>query len=446
MSMEKFVVERSEAEIIRKHPSWVLVYGRRKTGKTFMLKNFLNWKTYITVSRGLNILVEEKGRETKIVELRKLPSIVDESLRRNEVVVVDEFQRLPEDFWDIFASYHPKGKLILAGSSLSIVEKVFSRRSPLLGLLLPVCIDLVKPSDVLRSLISMGLSSREAVEWGVIVRDPWIIPHVNLRGNVQSQIAKLLPLLVESSISLIGEVFRDEERLLTKTYEAILYAIASGSWRLEEVAREIYQKGIIEYPRLEYASSYVDRLVKMGLVERIPLYKSRARIYLKLRSHLMSIALGIGEKTGLTEYLQPVFNVEEAVRSMYGLELQFFIGEALAEAKNLRRAYTILPKDKGDIDVVLLDRKNRPVMAIEVKSSAPKKLDVESLREEARQIGVFETAIFTLKEVAKQELFGVEIITPRKLIDMLKQSRTEKERRTVGFYKDEIGRIRKIEK
>jgi len=193
-------------------------------------------------------------------------------------------------------------------------------------------------------------------------------------------------------------------------------------------------------------SSYVDRLVKMGLVERIPLYKSRVRIYLKLRSHLMSIALGIGEKTGLTEYLQPVFNVEEAVRSMYGLELQFFIGEALAEAKNLRRAYTILPKDKGDIDVVLLDKKNRPVMAIEVKSSAPKKSDVKKLREEARQIGVFETATFTLKETAEQELFGVEIITPRKLIDMLKQSKTKKERRTAGFHRDELKRLRKIEK
>ncbi|MHA1583338.1 MAG: AAA family ATPase [Candidatus Baldrarchaeia archaeon] len=424
MSMRKFVVERSEAEIIRKHPSWVLVYGRRKTGKTFMLKNFLNWKTYITISRGLNILVEKRSGKTEIVELKKLPSIVEKSLEKNEVIVVDEFQRLPEDFWDIFASYHPKGKLILAGSSLSIVEKVFSRRSPLLGLLLPLRVDLIKPSDVLNSLTSMGLTSREAVEWGVIVRDPWIIPHVNLKENVQSQIAKLLPLLVESSISLIGEVFKDEERLLTKTYETILYAIASGSWRLEEIAKEIYQKGIVEYPRLEYASSYVDRLVKMGLVERIPLYKSRTRIYLKLRSHLMSIALGIGEKTGLTEYIQPVFNIEERVRSMYGLELQFFIGEALAEAKNLRRAYTILPKDKGDIDVVLLDRKNRPVMAIEVKSDAPKKLDIEKLKEKARQIGAYETAIFTLKEIDENKIFGIEIITPRKLINMLKTGKT----------------------
>jgi len=426
MSIQKFIIKRSETEIIKRHPSWVLVYGRRKTGKTFMLKNFLNWKTYVTVSRGLNILVEKRNGKNEIIKLRKLPSIVKESLEKNKVVVVDEFQRLPEDFWDIFASYHPKGKLILAGSSLSIVEKVFSRRSPLLGLLLPVRIDLIKPSDVLHSLTSRGLTSREAVEWGVIVRDPWIIPHVNLRGNVQSQIAKLLPLLVESSISLIGEVFRDEERLLTKTYETILYSIASGSWSLEEVAREIYQKGIVEYPRLEYASSYIDRLVKMGLVERIPLYKSRTRIYLKLRSHLMSIALGIGEKTGLTEYTQPVFNVEETVRSMYGLELQFFIGEALAEAKNLRRAYTILPKGEGDIDVVLLDRKNRPVMAIEVKSSAPKKSDINDLREKARQINVFETTIFTLKEVDEKKTFGIEIISPRKLINMLKQIRTGK--------------------
>ncbi|MHA1594734.1 MAG: AAA family ATPase [Candidatus Baldrarchaeia archaeon] len=421
MSIQKFVARRSEVDIIRNHPSWVLVYGRRKTGKTFMLKNFLSWHTYITVSRGLSVLVERRGGGTKVVELRRLPSIIEDALERNEVVIVDEFQRLPEHFWDIIASCHPKGKLVLSGSSLSIVEKVFSHRSPLLGLLLPIRIDIIRPSDILFSLVSAGLTPRRAVEWGVIVRDPWVIPHVNLKGSVLDQVTRLLPFLVEASIGLIGEVFKDEERLLTRIYEAILYSIASGSWSLEEVARELYQKGIVEHPRLEYASSYVDRLSKMGLVEKVPLYKSRARIYLKLRSHLMSIAMGVEEKTGITEAMQPIFGIEETIRSIYGLELQFFVGEALAEATGLRRAYTILPRGEGDIDVVLLDRKNKPVMAVEVKSSAPKDADVTKLRERAEQIGAPETAIFTLRESREQRIRGVKIITPKVLIEMLRR-------------------------
>ena len=420
MSIKNIIIRRSEAKSIEQHPGWILVYGRRKTGKTFMLRNFISWDIYITVSRGLNVIINRKNGEIKVISLRKVPSIVENSLKNDKTIVIDEFQRLPEYFWDILSSYHPRGKLILAGSSLSIVNKVFSKRSPLLGLLLPIKIDLIKPSDAINSLIALGLNAREAIEWSVIIRDPWIIPHINLEKPIQSEIIRLLPLIIDTSISLIGEIFRDEERLLTKTYEAILYSIATGSWKLEEVARDLYQKGIIDQPRLEYASAYIDRLSKMGLIEKIPLYKSRTRVYLKLRSHIMNIAIKIGEKTGITEYTSRIpTNLVEAVKSAYGIELQFFIGEALAEIKNLLRAYTILPKEEGDIDIVLLDKKKKAIMAVEVKSSPPRKIDIINIKERGEKIGARETAVFTLTELKKEEIMGTHIITPRKLIDML---------------------------
>ena len=52
-------------------------------------------------------------------------------LEGNETVILDEFQRLPERFWEALALQHPNGKLVACGSSLGIVKKVLDRRSPL---------------------------------------------------------------------------------------------------------------------------------------------------------------------------------------------------------------------------------------------------------------------------------------------------------------------------
>jgi hypothetical protein len=40
------------------------VYGRRKTGKTFLLRNCAGASVYVTVGRSGSCLVEEEGRGT----------------------------------------------------------------------------------------------------------------------------------------------------------------------------------------------------------------------------------------------------------------------------------------------------------------------------------------------------------------------------------------------
>lgn len=42
--------------------AWTLVYGRRKTGKTFMLRKYLDWNIYVLVSQTGACFVEERGR------------------------------------------------------------------------------------------------------------------------------------------------------------------------------------------------------------------------------------------------------------------------------------------------------------------------------------------------------------------------------------------------
>lgn len=56
------------------------------------------------------------------------------------------------------------------------------------------------------------------------------------------------------------------------------------------------------------------------------------------------------------------------VLSIIGRELQFSLGEMLAEHLGGRRSYMILPDEKGDVDIVISDPKGRaPIIGYEVK-------------------------------------------------------------------------------
>lgn len=56
------------------------------------------------------------------------------------------------------------------------------------------------------------------------------------------------------------------------------------------------------------------------------------------------------------------------ILSVLGRELQFSLGEMLAEHLGGTRSYMILPKGKEDADIVILDSKGRtPIMGYEVK-------------------------------------------------------------------------------
>jgi len=86
------------------------------------LHRFLNWDLYVTVSRSGYCIVNGE-----LIEVNNAISMVTKTLKNNGIAIIDEFQRLPQRFWDILVQFHPSGRLILSGSSFSIVNKVFNR-------------------------------------------------------------------------------------------------------------------------------------------------------------------------------------------------------------------------------------------------------------------------------------------------------------------------------
>jgi len=381
-----FVVKRRE-ESIRGLRGWILVYGRRKTGKTFLLRRVFNGAHYFVITRsGYVVSGDEGGASYLSVEdaVRQAGAL----LKKGETVVLDEFQRLPGKFWEALALHHPNGKLIASGSSLGVLKKVFDRRSPLLGLFTPFKLDLISYSDAILSLKSVCRSLREALLWGLIIRDPWVIPMVSLDEDVVSEVCGKAYALLASASGLVGEVFEEEERSLTRVYDAVLRLTGGGMWKPAEISGALTSNELIS-GGLPTVTGLLERLTGMGLLEKIILWKTRgSRYYFKHRSPLLSVIYYIDQKHNITEGVYRTIDRSQFL-SVIGREFQFSLGEMLAEYLGGRRGYAILPNGRGDIDIIILDSKGKkPIIGYEVKIGELEKQEAEKAVEKIHSHGI----------------------------------------------------------
>ncbi|MEZ0318579.1 MAG: hypothetical protein ABWK05_01110 [Pyrobaculum sp.] len=169
------------------------------------------------------------------------------ALRKGGVVIIDEFQRLPPDYFDLVSSWPRSGVLIAAGSGRGVVEEMFTKGSPLLGL--SYKIDIIAYGDVLAQLRDPVLST--------IYRDPWVIPYVDSLEDLRRKTPQLLMV----AKGLIGEVFSDEKREAAETYWKILLYVAEGRWKSTELAGLLALRG-----GLASVSSMLSKMAQMGLL------------------------------------------------------------------------------------------------------------------------------------------------------------------------------------
>ncbi len=217
--------------------------------------------------------------------------------------------------------------------------------------------------------------------------------------------AKNLALAAEG---LIEEVFVEEERNLTRTYEATLRLLATGEWRLNVISQKLYSAGLTSNPSPTTASGILNVLERIGLVRKIPLWRTRgARSYYILSSSAIAMLLYVDEK--FLEIEPP----PENLKSRYALEVQFSIGELLAEYHGLTSAYSI--SANRDLDVVLLDRRGIPQIAYEIKLGRITEDDVRESATLARSLGIPRFGAVSLEEKPEiawlDEAYGPEELT-----------------------------------
>jgi predicted AAA+ superfamily ATPase len=324
-------------------------------------------------------------------------------LKEGKTVVIDEFQRMPEKYWDGLATLHPNGKLILVGSSFNISRKVLDKNSPLLGIVLPYKLDIIHYADVLSQVNDPLLS--------VIYRDPWTIEFVNSIDDLKERAYQLFMV----TKALIGEIFEGEERQLTNLYETILLSLAEGEWNTAIISGALARKGF-SVPS-STVSSYLETLVNMGLVEKIPIYgeRKRARWYYRISSPIISLMF----------YAEAKYNIsfsERAEDLPLGREIRFSIGELLAEKYEADLAYS--PYE--DIDVVLL-KKGKPIIGYEVKIGEFNKAEADRAIERIRSAGIPRAGLVSLKE--KPNFNADEELGPEELVNCAKEVCNKKCRR-----------------
>ncbi len=405
---------RWECNYLRQCSGWMHVYGRRKIGKTWLLRKCLKWTLYVTVTRGGNCIVEEDNKRVFMNVEEAVEKVLENLKKSGNIVVIDEFQRLPERYWDLIAvsSQESEGLLIICGSSIGIVKQVFDKKSPLLGILGGFHVDLVSTSDTIVSL-AKEISLRQALLWAPLARDPWILPHVDLTKDPWEELLNKAYILVPIVNGLIGEVFLEEERRLTKLYEAILRLLALREWNIKMLANKLYNISLISSPQPTSVTGVLHVMEYMGLVKRLPLWKTRHfRTYYMHRSPLLSMLLYIDEVTGGLETGISI----DTIKTRYSIELQFTIGELLAKYHKLRQAYTILPGGKGDIDIVLLDRRGNAHAGYEVKLGKVSEEEMVKTVENVTRLNIPRAGIISL--IKKPEIDYLDVYGPEDLIKM----------------------------
>lgn len=347
------VVKRREAKLLGDR--WALMYGRRKVGKTFMLRRFYSWDYFTLVGRDGTLWIEGAEIE-KFTSIEEFMKFLLKALKMGKRVVVDEFQRLPGYVLEKVSTAHPSGSLILSGSSMRVVKDIFSSKSPLLGLIEEHPVGLIHPQD-----IAKFLDSKKFLDYVIYLRDPWLIPLMN-GESIFTDLYGVVTHTPSTIPSLVGEIFTEEDRRLTSTYEGIIKSIGSGYGKPSEISSNLYSCGLISKDSPSAVVPYIKNLVKMGILKEVKLYGKKGIIY-RMVSPIFSVFYYLSDKYEM-DHSKPSFEImRENIVKIHSLCYEDFVAELIAHILGGYLRYSHDP----EIDGIIVDRKEKPIAVVEVK-------------------------------------------------------------------------------
>lgn len=400
-------VTRKHVDKLKKLDGYVLIYGRRKVGKTFLVRNFLDHDIYFIVKHGGGILgvgteKEEFDTYEGFLETLKV------NLEHGKTVVVDEFQRLPDDFLSYVQTFHPDGRLILTGSSFHVMKDILSPNSPILGLVSEFKLSLISPVNIFREL-SEHMEPDKAFEMSPYFRDPWTLQY--FQGE-ETDLEDILFFSKQSIQSLLGEVFLEEERTLSEVYEGIIRALSRGKWKLKEISDLLYGRRLIDRPETSRIRPYFKNMMAMDLVQRIPLHHKRGFKY-TIKSPIMKLGYLLDEKYNFFEGDTSERIVKKVVDEHIPRFVESFCGDLFSELYGGTFEYFY----SSDFDIDFIITEGSEVLASgEVKwSERVTEKDIERFLDRAEHLQG-DKIFFSKNEMEKE---GVVCLTPEKLLGRL---------------------------
>jgi len=415
------IIERSnELGKIKEINKWILIYGRRKTGKTFLIKNFVKYDEYFFIKTNRNILTKDSNSisyETFIEVLRL-------SLDSNKTVVVDEFQRLPTDFFDFLHFMEIHGKLILITSTLFLTKKLINSNSPLLGLFAEIPIGLISLEDTLKALSVFNYSKKERLETAILLREPIAIDFFDENKGPREIIAEIVLMSMKSIPALIGEIFFEEQRVLSAIYEGILRGIAIGKINSGELTNYLFSKKLLQKDDPSVIQQYLTNLISFGILKKIEIFNKKRFVY-KLTSPLLRIYYYADEKYNLSERRVTEKELAPIVDELIPRIVEDSIRETFAEKYGLRES--VVEAKDYDIDCCLLKFK-KPQIAMEVKWKTLDKTNIVKSEETLNKIDAPRKILFVqdkTKIKSHLELFDVNDLMGLRRLHKLKTKKGE---------------------
>jgi uncharacterized protein len=310
-------------------PSLIVVYGRRRVGKSELIREALRGRPHVIyqatrVTSSLNLeafkaeIARVLGDDAVLAGLADWLGILHYLAQSAErvsglTVVLDEFpyisdaepalQSILQKFWDSGAPRAGHLKLILCGSMIAHMEDLLAERNPLYGRKTMV-MDLgqLPARDAAQFFPHYSLEDR-LMAYAVFGGVPYYLQLCNPEATLEDNVVRLLlsntgPLVDEPTVLLQAEL-RDIQR-----YASILTAVADGCTKYGEIigrVKEISESGTL--------GQYVEKLERMRLIRIVRSIdagpKERDRRYFIaeplvgfwhrfVRPNLSSIAQGFG--------------------------------------------------------------------------------------------------------------------------------------------------------
>ncbi|MEM4293976.1 MAG: ATP-binding protein [Thermoplasmata archaeon] len=425
-----------EEEYKRDRASFAIIYGRRRVGKTELIRKFIEGK------KGVYYLADERGYERNLREFQKVVereleitdfsliqygSWVDVLKRVAEmfqdtriVLAVDEFPYLVEkgvlsEFqkaWDLYLS-NTKIFLILIGSSVSMMTRLtLDYSSPLYGRrTMQLKVEKMKFWDAWKLMPSYTYMDFLKIYAAVDGIPHYLVQMDQNKGaeeNIKEMLLRKDRVLYEEAEILLRMEFREFQR-----YFSILHAISNGKRRFSEIADITgMDSGTL--------SKYLSVLQECGLVkEEKPLFgKKKMRRY-KLADNYFTFwfrfvysnknPLEIGK-------IDVVWNqIKEDFYTYLGRVYEEIIFDLYSFLYPERVCGQWWNREGEEIDILAIDEKNKLAVCGEVKLGKINRQDLEKLKEKAsriQELKEFEKKYLLVgKEVEVKESKNVEIWT-----------------------------------
>lgn len=264
----------------------VIIYGRRRVGKTALINEFCKDKPTIFFSalnttgkenlRALSksIMGFERPDMESTPEFTSYDAALEEltalSKEKRVVFVIDEYPYLAKAKPAISAMLQhvidhkwsdSKMYLILCGSSMSFMEnQVLGKESPLYGR--RTAQFKIQPLDYRETAVFHPELSNEdnALIYGITGGIPHYINKLDVRGNVDEA-------LLENLFDRSGYLYEEPANLLKQElrepaiYNAIIKAIAEGASRLNDIKTKVGEENAV-------VSKYLKTLMELGIVKK----------------------------------------------------------------------------------------------------------------------------------------------------------------------------------